>query len=173
MKKTILTLALCLVAAFAANAQKYACVNTEYILSNIPDYDQAQQTLDKFSVDWQKEIESKFQELDKLYKSYQSEAYLLPEDLKNKRQDEIIEKEKEVKELQKKRFGSGGDLEKKREDLLKPIQDKVYSAIEKYATAKGYSIIFDKSGKSSIIYASAKTDVSDEILKQMGYTAKQ
>ena len=100
MKKAIFTLALCLVAAFAANAQKYACVNTEYILSNIPDYDQAQQTLDKFSVDWQKEIEAKFQELDKMYKSYQSEAYLLPEDLKNKRQDEIIEKEKEVKELQ-------------------------------------------------------------------------
>ncbi|MBO4740814.1 MAG: OmpH family outer membrane protein, partial [Bacteroidales bacterium] len=103
----------------------------------------------------------------------QSEAYLLPEDLKTKRQDEIIDKEKEVKELQKKRFGSGGDLEKKREDLLKPIQDKVYSAIEKYATAKGYSIIFDKSGESTIIYANAKSDVSDDILKQMGYTAKQ
>lgn len=173
MKKTLLALAFCLAAAFAANAQKYACVNTEYILSNIPDYDQAQQTLDKFSVDWQKEIEAKFQEIDKLYKSYQSEAYLLPEDLKNKRQDEIIEKEKEVKELQKKRFGSGGDLEKKREDLMKPIQDKVYSAIEKYATAKGYSIIFDKSSDSSIIYANAKADVSDDILKQMGYTAKQ
>ncbi len=173
MKKTILALALCIMAAFAANAQKYACVNTEYILSNIPDYEQAQQTLDKFSVDWQKEIEAKFQEIDKLYKSYQSEAYLLPEDLKNKRQDEIIEKEKEVKELQKKRFGSEGDLEKKREDLMKPIQDKVYSAIEKYATAKGYSIIFDKSSDSSIIYANAKADVSDDILKQMGYTAKQ
>ena len=172
MKKTILILALGLLTAFAANAQKYACVSTEYILSNIPDYEQAQQTLDKFSVDWQKEIEAKFQEIDKLYKSYQSEAYLLPEDLKTKRQDEIIDKEKEVKELQKKRFGSGGDLEKKREDLLKPIQDKVYSAIEKYAQAKGYSIIFDKSGESTIIYANAKADVSDDILKQMGYTAK-
>ena len=123
MKKAIFTLALCLVAAFAENAQKYACVNTEYILSNIPDYEQAQQTLDKFSVDWQKEIEAKFQELDKMYKSYQSEAYLLPEDLKNKRQDEIIEKEKEVKELQKKRFGSGGDLEKKREDRYASIAE--------------------------------------------------
>ena len=152
-----------------ATAQKYACVDTEYILSSIPDYEQAQKNLDKLSIDWQKEIEAKFQEIDNLYKKYQTEANLLPEDLKTKRQNEIINKEKEVKELQRKRFGAEGDLEKKREELMKPIQDKVYNAIEKVAETKNYAFILDKSGSATLLYVNPKNDISDEILEMLGY----
>ncbi|MBR3939205.1 MAG: OmpH family outer membrane protein [Bacteroidales bacterium] len=169
MKKTILLASLFLMWVGMASAQKYACVNTEYILSSIPDYEQAQKSLDKLSIDWQKEIEAKFQEIDNLYKKYQTEAALLPEDLKTKRQNEIIEKEKEVKELQRKRFGSGGDLEKKREELMKPIQDKVYNAIEKAAETKNYAFILDKAGSATLLYVDPKYDISDDILEQLGY----
>ncbi len=169
MKKTILILSMLMVFTGVVNAQKYACVNTEYILSSIPEYEQAQKSLDKYSIDWQKEIEAKFQEIDKLYKSYQTEAALLPEDLKTKRQNEIIAKEKEAKDLQRKRFGSGGDLEKKREELMKPIQDKVYEAIEKTAETKNYAFILDKAGSTTLLYVSPKSDISNEILEYLGY----
>lgn len=156
--------------SFGALAQKYACVNTEYILTNIPDYAQAQQQLDKVSQDWQKELEAKFQEIDKMYKTYQQEAYLLPDNLKRKREDEIIAKEREAKELQKKRFGTGGDLDKKREQLMKPIQDKVYNAIERIANEKGYAFILDKSGSATLLFVNKKYDISDQVLDQLGYT---
>lgn len=169
MKKVVLLASLFMMWVGIASAQKYACVNTEYILSSIPEYEQAQKSLDKYSIDWQKEIETKFQEIDRLYKSYQTEANLLPDDLRTKRQNEIIAKEKEAKELQRKRFGSGGDLEKKREELMKPIQDRVYSAIEKTAEAKNYAFVFDKAGSATLLYVSPKNDISDEILEQLGY----
>ena len=169
MKKIILLASLFMMWVGIASAQKYACVNTEYILSSIPEYEQAQKSLDKYSIDWQKEIETKFQEIDRLYKSYQTEANLLPDDLRTKRQNEIIAKEKEAKELQRKRFGSGGDLEKKREELMKPIQDRVYSAIEKTAETKNYAFVFDKAGSATLLYVSPKNDISDEILEQLGY----
>ncbi|MBR5778477.1 MAG: OmpH family outer membrane protein [Bacteroidales bacterium] len=169
MKKTLLLASLFMMWFGIATAQKYACVDTEYILSSIPDYEQAQKNLDKLSIDWQKEIEAKFQEIDNLYKKYQTEANLLPEDLKTKRQNEIINKEKEVKELQRKRFGAEGDLEKKREELMKPIQDKVYNAIEKVAETKNYAFILDKSGSATLLYVNPKNDISDEILEMLGY----
>lgn len=167
MKKLILIAALLL--PLALSAQKYACVNTEYILSNIPDYSKAQTQLDKLSTDWQKQLEAKFQEIDKLYKTYQQEAYLLPDNLKRKREDEIIAKEKEAKELQTKYFGAGGDLDKKREELMKPIQDRVYGAIERIANEKSYSFIFDKSGSATLLYVNAKYDISDLVLESLGY----
>ena len=114
-------------------SQKYACVNTEYILSNIPDYTRAQTQLSKQAETWQREIEAKFQEIDRLYKAYHQEAYLLPDNLKHKREEEIAAKEREAKELQTKYFGPGGDLDKKRAELMKPIQDRVYTH------ARGYS----------------------------------
>ena len=169
MKKIIFTLALSLIAVFALQAQKFAFVDTEYILENISEYRDAQDQLDKISVDWQKEIEAKFAEVDKLYKSFQTEAPLLPEDIKKKREDEIVQKEKEAKELQKKRFGKEGDLFKKRMELIKPIQDKVYDAIEDIAVAQGLSIVFDKSGSTTLLYASSKLDKSDEVLAKLGY----
>lgn len=172
MKKVFLFSVLLLFCAWGANAQKYACVNTEYILTNIPDYAQAQAQLEKISTGWQKELEAKFQEIDKMYKSYQQEAYLLPENLKRKREDEIVAKEKEVKELQKKRFGNGGDLDKKRIELMKPIQDKVYNAIERIANEKNYAFILDKSGSATLLFVNSKYDISDQVLDLLGYSAK-
>ena len=170
MKKTLLILVGTLLLSISSFAQKYAYVDTDYILSNIPEYNDAQDDLDKTSILWQKEIEKKFGEIDKMYKSFQSESTLLPEEMKKKREDEIVKAEKEAKDLQKKRFGSGGDLAKKRAELIKPIQDKVYNAIEEMATSKNYAFIFDRAGSLSILYADTKLDISDDILTRLGYT---
>ncbi len=173
MKKLILALLTVCAFSFGAEAQKYACVNTEYILTNIPDYTQAQNQLNRYSEDWQKELEAKFQEIDKMYKTFQQEAYLLPDNLKRKREDEIIAKEKEAKELQMKRFGAGGDLDKKREELMKPIQDKVYNAIERVANEKSYAFILDKAGSATLLFVNKKYDISDQVLSLLGYTPGQ
>lgn len=169
MKTTIITLFLS-VFAITGFSQKFAYVDTEYILENIAEYRAAQEQLDALSLEWQKELEEKFAEIDRLYKAYQNEAFLLSEDLKTKRQNEIIQKEKEVKELQKKRFGTDGDLFKKRQELIKPIQDKVYNAIQEIAEEGQYAMIFDKSGSVTIIYANPKYDKSDDVLKKLGYS---
>ena len=150
-------------------AQKYACVNTEYILSNIPDYANAQSKLDRQAAQWQKEIEDKFLEIDKLYKVFHQEAYLLPENLKHKREEEIKAKEAEVRELQTKYFGPGGELDKKRAELMKPIQERVYNAIERIANEKSYAFILDKSGSATLLFVNAKYDVSDQVLDMLGY----
>lgn len=154
-----------------ASAQKFAYVNSEYILSNIPEYKSAQQQLDQLSVGWQKEIETKYTEIDKLYKAYTAEQILLTEELKKKRIGEIELKEKEAKELQKQRFGYEGDLFKKKQELVKPIQDKVYTAIKKFAEDGSYAVIFDKSSDLTMLYSNNKYDKSDEILLAMGYKA--
>lgn len=153
----------------AASAQKWAYVNTQYILENIPEYKQAQQQLDNLSVQWQKEIEDKYAIIDKLYKAYQVEQVLLTEEMKKRRQDEIMQKEKDVKDLQKQRFGFEGDLFKKKQELVKPIQDKIYNAIKKLATDQSIMAIFDKSGDLTILYANAKYDKSDDVLLALGY----
>ncbi|MBP1644931.1 MAG: outer rane chaperone Skp (OmpH) [Bacteroidetes bacterium] len=168
MKKLILII-LCFVSTTTLFAQKFASVDTEYILSNMPEYKQAQKELDDMAVQWQKEVESKFQIVDKLYKAFQAESVLLPEELKTKKENEIIAAEKEAKDLQKQRFGNTGDLSKKRSELVKPIQDKIYNAIEKIAQEKNYSMIFDKSSGATILYVDAKTDVSDLVLAELGY----
>lgn len=171
MKKIVATILLVVACMMGSvQAQKYASVNTEYIMSNIPDYNQAQNQLNKQSQEWQKELEAKFAEIDKLYKTYQQEAYLLPDNLKRKREEEIVNKEKEVKELQMKRFGNGGDLDKKREELLRPIQEKVYSAIERIANEKNYAFVFDKSASNTVLFASSKYDISDQVLDLLGYS---
>ena len=163
---TFLAMVLC---ASAASAQKYAYVNTQDILDNIPDYKAAQQQLDQLSNQWQKEIEDKYAIIDKLYKAYQAEQILLTEEMKKKRQDEIMSKEKDVKDLQKQRFGYEGDLFKKKQELIKPIQDKVYNAVKKLATDQSYAVIFDKSSDLTMLYANPKYDKSDDILQLLGY----
>lgn len=168
MKKLVILL-FCMLSTTVIFAQKFACVDSEYILSNMPEYKQAQKELDDLSVQWQREVESKFQAIDKLYKAFQAESVLLPEELKSKKENEIIAAEKEAKDLQKQRFGNTGDLTKKRSELVKPIQDKIYNAIEKIAQEKSYSIIFDKASGATILYVDAKTDVSDLILAELGY----
>jgi len=172
MKKIISILALVVLTAFSVKAQKIGYVDTDYILTSIPEYKAAQGEIDKLSVDWQKEIEAKYAEIDKLYKAYQADAILLTDDMKKKRENEIINKEKEVKELQKQRFGVDGELFKKRQELVKPLQDKIYNAVKQVAEKSGLAIILDKAGQVSILYANTKYDKSEEVLTLMGYNKK-
>jgi outer membrane protein len=156
----------------SALAQKVAYVNTDYILDNVPEYADAQAQLDELSVLWQKEIESRFSEIDKMYKSFQNEAVLLPEEMKKKREEEIVKKEKEAKDLQKKRFGKDGDLFKKRQELIKPIQEKIYNAIEEISSAENYAMVLDKAGSATVLYSNPKFDLSEQVLDKLGYTYK-
>lgn len=153
--------------AFSQN-QKYAFVDTEYILDNIPEFQDAQDELDDLSVKWQKEIETKYTEVEEMYKNYKAEAVLLPDDIKKKREDEIIQKEKEVKELQQKYFGPQGELYKTRQELIQPIQEKVFNAIETMANTRNYSFIFDKAGGMTLLYGDPKFDISDDVLDEVG-----
>lgn len=166
MKRYFLILTVLFI-SIITNAQKFAYIDTEYILDKMPEYKEAQKELDKFSLQWQKEIESKYAEIDRLYKSYQAEQILLTEDMKKKRQEEILKKEKEAKELQRKRFGPDGDLFQKRQELVKPIQDKIYDAVKKIALLEGYVIIFDKS-QTTMVYSNPRYDVSNKVLEKLG-----
>jgi len=168
MKKLFIITVFLLSISFAGHSQKYAYVDSQYILENIQDYLDAQEKLDALSVEFQKEVEVKFAEIDKLYKKFQAESVLLPDEMKKQREEEIIKKEKEAKDLQKKHFGKDGDLFKKRQELIKPIQDRVFNAVEEIATKKSFSFIFDKAGTISILYADPKLDLSDDVLKQLG-----
>jgi outer membrane protein len=173
MKKTSLSFLIALVLGIGSSfAQKFVYVDTEYILSQMPEYKSAQDQLDAASAQWQKEIEAKYSEIDKLYKSFQAEQVLLSEDMKRRREDEIIQKEKEAKELQKSKFGVDGELFKKRMELVKPLQDKVYNAIKDMATTAQYGVVFDKSSDLTMIFADPKYDKSDKILENMGYKKK-
>lgn len=169
--KRILAIAIVLtMSSVAVFGQKYAYVDTKYILSNMPEFAEAQKQIDEVSISWQKDIEEKFAEIDALYKKYKNEAPLLTQDMKKRRENEIFQKEKEAKELQKKRFGNDGDLFKKREEMIRPIQDKVYNSIEKRALQKSFVFVFDRSDNSNILYADPKIDISNDVLKDMGYT---
>jgi outer membrane protein len=169
--KTTLLLLVTLLISGVASAQKYAFIDSQYILDNISEYKAAQQQLDQLSISWQKEIESKYAVIDKLYKDYQAEQILLTEDMRRKREMEITNKEKEVKEYQKQKFGFEGELFKKKQELVKPIQDKIYNAVKKLATEQSYAVIFDKSGDLVMLYTNPKYDKSDDILQAMGYKA--
>ena len=169
--KNTLTIALSvLLLAFAmpAFAQKYACVNTDYVLKSMPDYANAQQRLDRYVTDWKKELDDKNSELMAMRAEYEQESYLLPENLKKRRQEEIKTKEQEIRDLQQQRFGPGGDLDKRRAELLKPVQDRVYSTIERVAHEKNYAFVFDKAGSNTLLFANKKYDISDEVLELMG-----
>jgi len=170
MKKIIIPLLfLFSICSNFVSAQKYAYIDSKYILDNIPEYKDAQTQLDELSSKWQTEIEEKHVSIEKLYKKYQADEILLPEEIKKKRQDEIIEKEREAKDLQKKRFGVDGDLFKKRQELIEPIQNKIYKAIKQMATDGSYAFVFDKANQSNIMYADPKFDKSKTVLKKLGY----
>ncbi len=154
--------------SFGVNAQRYAIIDSKYILEKIPDYKEAQKKLDQFSELWQQEIEQKQTALDKMVKDYDAEQVMLPDDLKKKREDEIYNKEKELRDLQKKRYGFEGDLFKKRQELIKPIQDKVFNAVQKLAVEKQYDFILDKSEGITVIFADPKLDKSEDVLRNMG-----
>jgi outer membrane protein len=167
MKKSILVFVL-LISAWAASAQRYAVIDSKYILEKLPDYGDAQRRLDDFSNLWQQEIDQKQAALDKMYKDYDAEQIMLTDALKKKREDEMYNKEKELRDLQKKRFGFEGDLFKKRQELIKPIQDKVYMAVQRLASEKQYDFILDKSEGITVIFADPKLDKSADILKYLG-----
>ncbi len=168
MKKYVVSLLFALVGTFAVQAQRYAIVDTKYILDKMPEYKEAQESLDRFSQQWQKEIDAKQAALDKMYKDYETEQVMLSQELQKKREDEIFIREKEVRELQRKRFGFEGDLFKLRQELVKPVQDKVYTAIQKIAVARMYDFILDKSEGITVIFADPKLDKSEDVLKELG-----
>jgi len=168
MKKIIFPFIIFFFAVTLGHAQKFAYVDTQYILDNLPEFAEAQAQLDEVSAQWQKEIETRFAEVDKMYQDFQTQAVLLPEDMKKKKEQEIVDKEKDAKNLQRQRFGKDGDLMKKRQELVKPIQEKVYNAIQDLATNNNYSIIFDKAGALTILYSNPKYDISDEVLDNLG-----
>ena len=147
---------------------RYAIVDTKYILDKMPEYKDAQKKLDQTSMNWQKEIDDKQAALDKMYKDFDAEQVMLSDTLKKKREDQLFNKEKEVRDLQRKRFGYEGDLFKLRQDLVKPIQDKVYNAIQQLAVNRMYDFILDKSEGITVIFADPKLDKSEDVLKTLG-----
>jgi len=169
MKKGLLTLAFIVCVALTASAQKFAYVNTEYILKKIPAYKTAQDQLDRLTQQYEKEIEGRYQKLEELYKSYQADKVLLTEDMKQRRENEIITKEKEAKELQRTYFGQEGTLDKRKDELLKPIQEKISNAIKELATQDGYAVIFDSAANPSMLFTAPRYDLSDKILEKLGY----
>jgi outer membrane protein len=169
MKKTILSILALALFAFTGHAQKFAFVDTDYIMKNIPSYVAAQDKLDKMSKEWQNEVEQMYAEIDEMYKEYQTDKVLMSEDMKRKKEEEIINKEKEVKELQKKYFGPEGELYQKRKELIQPIQDEVYNALEELSTEKRYDAIFDTAAGASMLYTNPQYDISDQVLERLGY----
>jgi len=169
MKNLLFVALMVLGTAVGASAQqRYAVIDTKYILERIQAYKEADAKLKLVGEQWQKEIDDLQVQLDKMYKNYESEQFMLTDALKKKREDELFEKEKQVRDLQKKRFGYEGDLFKERQRLIKPVQDKVYDAIQKIATSRSYDFVLDKSEGITIIFADPKLDKSDDVLKELG-----
>ena len=167
LRAMLAIVALC--CSFQARAQKFALVDMEYILKNIPAYERANEQLNQVSRKWQAEVEALTQEAQTLYKKYQSEAVFLSEEQKTKSEEAVVAKEKEAAELKKKYFGPEGELYKKRESLMAPIQDEIYNAVKDISDQKGYSLILDRASDAGIIFASPKIDISNEVLTKLGY----
>ena len=169
MKKLAATTLALLLFVGVAMAQKFAFVDSDYILQNIPSYNAAQTELDKVSETWEAEVAVEYTEIETMYKTYQSERVLLTDEMKKQREDEILAKERQVKELQAKYFGPDGDLSKKRLELVKPIQDAIYKAVKELSAEGSYAVIFDTASGASILYSNPRYDLSDEILEKLGY----
>ena len=168
MKKSLLILALLALFNVFATAQKFGYVDTKYILSHIPEYQSAQAEVNKLSSQWQKEIENKYATIEKLESAYQAEKILLTDEMRKKREEEIERKKQEAKEMQKAKFGVDGELFKKREELVKPIQDRIFEAIKEVAEQMSLMVVFDKANHSNMLYTNPKHDISDKVLKKMG-----
>ncbi|MGB8359577.1 MAG: OmpH family outer membrane protein [Bacteroidales bacterium] len=169
MKKIIIMTVLVLAATLSGIAQKFAFVDSEYIRNNIPAFTAAQQQLDKLSAGWEKEVADGYAAVEQMYKDYQAEVVLLSQDQKKKREEAIIAKEKEIKDLQNTYFGMEGELYKKREEMVKPIQDEILKAIKEISLEGSYAVIFDTSSGSEILFANPKYDLSDQVLQKLGY----
>ncbi len=156
-------------ATLGAMAQRFVYVDSEYILKHIPEYNSAQKQLDALSEQWQKEVDGRFTEIEKLYKAYQADQVLLTEEMRKRRESEIIEKEKEAKEFQRQKFGFEGDLFQQRTRLIKPIQEKVAKAIQSLAEAQQLDVVFDKSSEVMMLYARTGLDRSNDVITRLGY----
>jgi len=172
MKKLSLITVIALFGIMSASAQKFALVDMEYILKNIPMYESANEQLKQLSQRWQAEVEALNEEAQTLYKNYQTEAVFLSDDMRTRRENEIVAKEREANELKRKYFGPDGELFKKRESLMKPIQNEIYTAMKDIADAKGYQLILDRASATNIVFFSSKIDISDEVLTKLGYSRK-
>jgi outer membrane protein len=169
MRKAVLTLGLIVLTTTVTFAQKYGFVDSDYISNNIPAFTTAQDQLDKLSEQWEKEIADGYAVVEEMYRAYQNESALLSQEMKVQREEAIIKKEQEMKELQNKYFGVEGELFKKREELVKPIQDEILKAIKEIAVEGSYTVIFDSASGGNILYANPRFDVSDQVLEKLGY----
>jgi len=168
MKKLLVIFALLLVSA-PAFSQRFAYIDTDYIMDNIPEFRVAEEELQRVSNQWQEEVESLFANIERMYREYQAEAPLLPEEMRRQREENIIERERQAKELQMQRFGREGDLFKKRQELIRPIQERVANAVKELATSENFAIIFDRAGAMTMVFADVRFDMSDEVLRRLGY----
>ncbi|MDR1723171.1 MAG: OmpH family outer membrane protein [Tannerella sp.] len=166
----IIGIVLSLSVTTTVKAQKFALIDMEYIFKNIPQYEMTNEQLSQLSEKWQAEVEKLQQEAQTMYKTYQSELVFLSAEMKSKREEEIVKKEQEAQELKRKYFGAEGELYKKRESLIKPIQDEIYEAVKAISEDKGYQVVVDRASAMSIIFASPKIDISNEVLLKMGYS---
>ena len=170
MKRIFIALSLIAICALPISAQKNALVDIEYILKNIPAYEMANEQLEQISKRWQSEVEAKVSEAQSLYKTYQAEMVFLSEEMKTKKEEEILAKEREAQEVRRKYFGPDGELYKKRQSLIQPIQDDIYNAIKDISNDKGYMMVMDRASSENIIYASPKIDISNEVLIKLGFS---
>ena len=170
MKKIILLLAAVVATALGASAQKFALVDMEYVLANIPAYEMANEQLSQISQRWQKEVEAKQAEAETLCKNYQTAMVFLTDEQKKQHEEAIVAKEKEAMDLRNKYFGPEGELYKKRQSLMQPIQEDVYNAVKAVSEQRGYQCIFDRASSSDIIFASPRIDISNEVLERLGYS---
>jgi outer membrane protein len=170
MKKIIALCSLILLCSLAGNAQKFALIDMEYILKNIPAYEMTNEQLSQISKKWQYEVEAIQQEAQNMYKTLQSDLVFLSAEMKTKREEAIVKKEQDALELKRKYFGPEGELYKKRESLMKPIQDEIYTAVKELSEANNYQLVLDRASDRSIIFASPKIDISNEVLRKLGYS---
>lgn len=170
MKKIMILGCLLVFCSLAGNAQKFALIDMEYILKNIPAYEMTNEQLSQVSKKWQNEVEAIQQEAQNMYKNYQSDLVFLSAEMKTKREEEIVKKEQEAQDLKRQYFGPEGELYKKRESLMRPIQDEIYNAVKEIAEDKGYQLVMDRASAMSIIFASPKIDISNEVLLKLGYS---
>lgn len=170
MKKTLFFIGLFMAFALGSvNAQQYALIDMEYILNRIPGYENANKQLESLSSQWQKEIDKEVEVVDAMYKKYQADLPLLAGESKTRRENEIVTKENQIQQLRNRYFGGQGELFKKQEELIKPIQDNIYEAVKEISTAAGYSVVIDRASATSIIFASPSIDISDQVLSKLGY----
>lgn len=171
MRKLFVALcAVMMTLTLSAKGEQVVLVDMDYVMSAIPAYETANEQLEQISKKWQKEVESILVEVQTMYKNYQTELVFLSDDMKKKREDEIIAKEKEANDLKRKYFAPDGELFKKREALVKPIQDEIYNAVQEICEQQGYQVVLDKSSTNNLIFASPKIDISDELLEKLGYS---